>query len=114
MKRLQVFCSDWDERCTLHVPAEMVWRVLCKGSHRGVLRGLPTRFATCPPRFALLLDLRKTRQQPSLGTVALPLKTPNTNPLLATGVAYLPQRSQGGAQRAGDMSGGRCAVSVAD
>ena len=76
--------------------------------------GLPTHLATCPPRFALRLDLRKTRQQPALGTVAWPLKKLNTSPLLATGTACLPQRSQGGARRAGDMSGGGCAVSVAD
>ena len=38
---------------------------------RSCWSGFPTRFATCPPRFALLLDLRKTRRQPTLMTDVL-------------------------------------------
>ena len=77
-------------------------------------RGLSTRFATCPPRFALLLDLRKTRRQPTLQAFVKTGKTFNTNTQVATGMAGLPQRSQGGGRRPEDMSGGRRAVSVAD
>ena len=76
--------------------------------------GLPARFATCPPRFALLLDLRKTRRQPALEAFVKTGKTFNTNTQVATGMACLPQRSQGGGRRPGDMSGGRRAVAVAD
>ena len=47
------------------------------------------------PLFGLYLYLRKTF-------------------CLATGVACLPQRSQGGGRRTGDMSGGGYAVPVAD
>ena len=32
--------------------------------------GLAARFASCPPRFALLLDLRKTHSQPALFELA--------------------------------------------
>ena len=59
-------------------------------------RGLSTRFATCPPRFALLLDLRKTRWQPTLQLVTLVLKNLHANLWAATGMVCLPQRSQGG------------------
>ena len=77
-------------------------------------RGLPTRFATCPPAFGLLLDLRKTHQQPALEVLVMTGKGFNANPPVATGMAGLPQRSQGGGRRPGDMSGGRRAVAVAD
>ena len=79
--------------------------------HRVGGRGLAGRFAPCPPAFGLLLDLRKTPSQPALGAVfSLPLNKPT---FAATGAVCLPQRSQGGARRAGDMSGGRYAVTVA-
>ena len=77
-------------------------------------RGLPTRFASCPPALGLLLDLRKTRQKPTLRVLVKRGKSFNTNPLVAMGVACLPQRSQGGGRRPEGMSGGRRAVSVAD
>ena len=79
--------------------------------HRLCGSGLPTRFASCPPRFALLLDLRKTRRQPTRLTDVPNLQFKTS--FQATGMACLLQRSQGGARRAGDMSGGRCAVAVA-
>ena len=75
-------------------------------------RGLPTRFATCPPCFTLLLDLRKTRWQPALQLVTLVLKNLHANLWAATGIASLPQRSQGGGRRSEDMSGGGRAVAV--
>ena len=34
-------------------------------------RVLPTRFASCPPAFGLLLDLRKTHQQPALEVLVM-------------------------------------------
>ena len=73
--------------------------------------GLAARFASCPPRFALLLDLRKTHSQPALFELASIAW--NKKLALATGMACLLQRSQGGARSAGDMSGSRCAVAVA-
>ena len=60
--------------------------------------GLAARFASCPPRFALLLDLRKTHNQPALvELISVVLK--NTL-AIATGTACLPQRSQGGGPKA--------------
>ena len=79
--------------------------------HRMGGRELPARFASCPPAFGLRLDLRKARRQPALpvsGLLGL-YKTP----FAAMGMVCLPQRSNGGARRAGDMSGGGYAVPVA-
>ena len=73
--------------------------------------GLAARFATCPPRFALLLDLRKTHNQSALFEMIFYALCKTY--FLATGTACLPKRSQGGARRAGDMSIGRYAVPVA-
>ena len=73
--------------------------------------GLAARFASCPPRFALLLDLRKTRNQPTLVDVVSGAQ--NNTPSAATGMACLLQRSQGGGRRPGDMSGSRYAVAFA-
>ena len=114
MKKLQMFCSDWGGCCTLRASADMVWWGFCNGRHPSISRGLPTRFATCPPRFALLLDLRKTHRQPALEVLVMTGKGFNANPPVATGMACLPKRSQGGGRRPGDMSGGRCAVPIAD
>ncbi len=73
--------------------------------------GLAARFASCPPRLALLLNLRKTRSQPALFEMVSYALSKTS--FLATGMACLPKRSQGGARSAGDMSGGRYAVAVA-
>ena len=82
----------------------------------GCLRvsGLAARFASCPPRFALLLDLRKTRSQPALLATVYDFKIKLKTFCAATGMACLPQRNQGGAQSAGDIRGGRCAMAIAD
>ena len=80
-------------------------------AHRLCGSGLPTRFASCLPRFALLLDLRKTRRQPTLLTGVLNLQFKTS--FLATGMACLPQRHLEGARRAGHSRGGRRAVAVA-
>ena len=77
-------------------------------------RGLPTRFASCPPALGLLLDLRKTRRQPTLEVGVGASKNLNATLRVAAGMAGLSQRSQGGARRPEDMSGGRCAVPIAD
>ena len=78
---------------------------------RRLLRsGLAARFATCPPRFALLLDLRKTHNQPALVDV---VSSAPKNAVLATVMACLPQRNKGGGRRPGDIRGGRYAVAVA-
>ena len=73
--------------------------------------GLAARFASCPPRFALLLNLRKTHSQPALLSPVSYLQIKNH--LLATDMVCLPKRSQGGARSAGDMSVGRRAVADA-
>ena len=73
--------------------------------------GPPTRFASCPLRFALLLDLRKTHNLPALvELISVALKNILA---IATGMVCLPKRSQGGARSAGDMSVGRRAVADA-
>ena len=72
--------------------------------------GLAARFASCPPRFALLLDLRKTHNQPALfEMVSYALRKTS---FLVPGMVCLLPRSQGGGQRPGDMSGSRYAVAV--
>ena len=87
------------------IALDVSWRLMCWS-------GLAVRFASCPPRFALLLDLRKTHSQPALvELISVALK--NTL-AISTGTAFLPQRSQGGGRRTGDMSGGGYAVTVAD
>ena len=71
---------------------------------------MPGCSATCPPRFALLLDLRRTPGQTALGSPF----TAFVKPFPATGVACLPQRNQGGAQRAEDIRGRRYDLAVVD
>jgi hypothetical protein len=66
---------------------------------------LPSHFASCPPPFGLLLYLRKAPRQTALGVGVL--RGPCTTTFVALGVVCLPQRSQGGGRRPGDMSGGR-------
>ena len=73
--------------------------------HRLGGSGLPSHFASCPPPFGLLLYLRKAPRQTALG-VGL-LWGLCTTTFVALGVVCLPQRSQGGGRRPGDMSGGR-------
>ena len=73
--------------------------------------GLAARFASCPPRFALLLDLRKTHSQSALFEMVSIAWNKKLD--LATGMACLLQRSQGGARSVGDMSVGRCDVADA-
>jgi hypothetical protein len=73
--------------------------------------GLPGHFASCPPAVGLLLYLRKAPGQPALevaGSAGL-----RKTPFAATGAVCLPQRSKGGARRAGDMSEGGYTVPVA-
>ena len=77
----------------------------------GYQSGLAARFATCPPPFGFLLDLRKTHSQPALIEAVLQRRFKTYFP--ATGMVCLLQRSQGGARSAGDMSGSRYAVAVA-
>ena len=72
--------------------------------------GLAARFASCPPRFVLLLTLRKTHSQPALLSPVSYLQIKNH--LLATDMVCLPKRSQGGARSAGDMSVGRRVLAV--
>ncbi len=67
--------------------------------------GLPSHFASCPPPFGLLLDLRKAPSQTALGVGVFGKLCKTT--FVALGVVCLPQRSQGGGQRPGDMSEGR-------
>ena len=72
--------------------------------------GLVVRFASCPP-LTLLLDLRKTHNQPTLfEVVSFALRKTS---FLATGMVGLSQRNQGGARRAGDIREGRYAVADA-
>jgi hypothetical protein len=76
--------------------------------------GLAARFATCPPRFALLLDLRKTHSQPAPLMVIFDFKIQMQNLLSSSGhgvsAAAKSRRSPKGA---GDMSAGRYDVAVA-
>ena len=74
--------------------------------------GLPARFATCPPRFALLLDLRKTRNQPALLTTVSDFKIQNLLSSNGHGVSAA-AKSRRRAKGPGDMSGSRYAVAVA-
>jgi hypothetical protein len=74
-------------------------------SHRPGGSGLPSHFASCPPPFGLLLYLRKAPRQTALGVGVL--RGLCTTTFVALGVVCLPQRSQGGGRRPGDMSGGR-------
>lgn len=67
--------------------------------------GLPSHFASCPPPFGLLLYLRKAPRQTALAVGVLRHLYKTT--FVALGVVCLPQRSQGGGQRPGDMSVGR-------
>ncbi len=77
--------------------------------------GLSGRFAACPPACGLLLYLRKTSRQPTpKRACVVPFESRTAGALVAMGVVCLPQRSKGGARRAGDMSGGGYAASVAD
>jgi hypothetical protein len=79
----------------------------------GLLRSvLPDRFAACPPAFGLLLYLRKALRQHAPEPASL-ARVCQTLLLAATGAVRLPQRSQGGARRAEDMSGGRRTAPVA-
>ena len=79
--------------------------------HRVRWSGLAVRFDSCPPRFALVLDLRKSHNQPALdGMVSQALSETS---FLVTGMACLPQRSQGRGRRTGDIKVGRHAVAVA-
>jgi hypothetical protein len=73
--------------------------------HRLGGSGLPSHFASCPPPFGLLLYLRKAPRQTALGVGVL--RGLCTTTFVALGVVCLPQRSQGGGRRPGDMSGGR-------
>lgn len=72
--------------------------------HRLGGSGLPSHFASCPPPFGLLLYLRKAPRQTALAAVGLWDRC--KIPFVALGVVCLPQRSQGGGQRPGDMSEG--------
>jgi hypothetical protein len=74
--------------------------------------GLPERFAPCPPHCALLLYLRKTLRQPNPGHRVF-VRQSQPPSFAAAGTVCLPQRSQGGARRAGDMSGGGYTGAVA-
>ena len=67
--------------------------------------GLPSHFASCPPPFGLLLYLRKAPRQTALAVRVLGELCKTT--FVALGAVCLPQRSQGGGHRPGDMSGGR-------
>ncbi len=73
--------------------------------HRLGGSGLPSHFASSPPPFGLLLYLRKAPGQIALAVRVLGQLCTTT--FVALGVVCLPQRSQGGGQRPGDMSGGR-------
>ena len=84
--------------------AKTSFRRLCES----VLDG---HFAPCPPAFGLPLYLRKMPAQHAPGLAHLDgLLKP---PIVAAEMVCLPQRSKGGARRAGDMSGGGYAMSVA-
>jgi hypothetical protein len=81
--------------------------------HRLGGRGLPSHFASCPPPFGLLLYLRKAPRQTTLGVGVL-MRELCTTAFVALGVVCLPQRSQGGGLRPGDMSEGRYAAPKAE
>ena len=83
-----------------------IWR--CDGARAGCRRAL----LRVPRALRSSLTSAKRVGNPLLsvsGSI-----TAGQSTVVATGMACLPKRSQGGARRAGDMSEGRCAVAVAD